>query len=89
MNLVPSPALITQSPAAGWRKLSRGESSVPNHYVLRRNGRDVGQIDRPPNSNTDRNAWRAYAGIGYAARFIGHAWSKAAAAAMVEREAGI
>lgn len=58
--------------------------SVPNLHVLECNGREVGMIEKPNDTPTDKNAWRAYAGIGARARFLGHCPTKRAAQALVE-----
>jgi hypothetical protein len=62
------------------------QTSIPNLHVLEVNGREVGMVDKPHDTATDKNAWRAYAGIGARARFLGHRWTQQSAQALVEME---
>lgn len=57
---------------------------ISNLHALSLNGREVGFIDKPIDTATDKNAWRCYLGIGKRARFLGHAWTKDDAQAKVE-----
>jgi hypothetical protein len=66
-----------------WRHVT--DTTMPNLWVASREGRDAGMVQRPPNSNGDRNYWRAYAGTGHTSRLIGHRSSREAAMLLVER----
>jgi hypothetical protein len=60
------------------------KDTIPNLHVLRDGPRELGMIERPHNTRTDQSAWRAFAGIGERARFLGHRWTKDGAKALVE-----
>jgi hypothetical protein len=66
----------------GWHRITG--QSIANLAVLYRGGRPLGMIDKPADTKTDKNAWRAYAGTGWNARFIGHRWTRKAAISLVE-----
>lgn len=57
---------------------------MPNLYVLVRDGVEIGFVQKPRDSKTDKNAWRAFFGIGDKASFLDHAWTLGAAKALVE-----
>ena len=48
--------------------------SLPNLYVGKKDGVEVGFIYKPTDSKSDRNAWRSYVGIGDKAQFLYHTW---------------
>ena len=48
--------------------------SLPNLYVGKKDGVEVGFIYKPTDSKSDRNAWRSYVGIGDNAEFLYHTW---------------
>ena len=66
-----------------WEKV---KSSIPNLCVCRRadNSEYVGMIDKPIDSKSEKNAWRAYCGVGESAKFLCHVWSKKKAVEVVE-----
>lgn len=50
------------------------QQSLPNLYVGKKDGVEVGFIYKPYDTNGDRNAWRSYVGIGDSAKFLYHTW---------------
>ncbi len=63
-----------------------GAQSIANlHICWRDAGEPVGFIEKPKDTKTDKNAWRAFANIGDRAEFLGHSWTKDGAKAMVEK----
>lgn len=46
-------------------------------------GQILGLISKPKDTRTDKNAWRAYRGIGHGQIFLGHSWTKAGAVGVV------
>ena len=50
------------------------QQSLPNLYVGKKDGVEVGFIYKPTDSKSDRNAWRSYVGIGDKAKFLYHTW---------------
>ena len=61
-------------------------TTMPNLFVLRRNGVELGFIQKPKDTKTDKNAWRLYKGIGPLNTFLGHEYNKKLAMSLVERE---
>lgn len=66
---------------AKWMRLN---SSLPNLNVLMMGDNEMGFVYKPADSKSDKNAWRVHLGIGDAARFIGHQWSKSDAQRFLE-----
>lgn len=58
--------------------------TLANLHVLSKDGMEIGFIQKPRDTQTDKNAWRAFNGIGERANFTGHAWSIERAKALVE-----
>lgn len=56
-----------------WKKYKA--LSTPNLHILCRGAEEIGFIYKPRDTKTDKNAWRCHAGIGHAARFLGHRWN--------------
>lgn len=50
------------------------QQSLPNLYVGKKDGVEVGFIYKPNDTKSDRNAWRSYVGIGDKAKFLYHTW---------------
>lgn len=50
------------------------QQSLPNLYVGKKDGVEVGFIYKPNDTKSDRNAWRSYVGIGDKAMFLYHTW---------------
>lgn len=73
-----------------WKKIAegRGGSSIPNLYVLVANGREVGMVDKPHDTDGCVNSWRCYLGIGENAAFLGHRESKYSAMQKVQERFG-
>ena len=46
-------------------------------------GKILGLICKPRDTRTDKNAWRAFRGIGHGQAFLGHSWTKNGAAGVV------
>ena len=59
---------------------------MPNLFVLERNGVEVGFIQKPNDTKTDKNAWRLYRGVGPTNVFLGHEWNKKLAMSQVEKD---
>lgn len=53
-------------------QLGRG----PLRVLVHEDGRELGSIQKPRDTRTDKNAWRCYKGIGGACQFLGHEWSE-------------
>lgn len=46
-------------------------------------GQILGLVSKPKDTRTDKNAWRAYRGIGHGQTFLGHSWTKGGAVGVV------
>jgi hypothetical protein len=69
------------------RKLVVVNGATPT-WVVERAGRPIGLLAKIPNGPHHRHPWRAWAGVGDAAAFLGAFWTgRAAALAAVERRA--
>ena len=51
--------------------------------VANSTGKILGLICKPKDTRTDKNAWRAFRGIGHGQTFLGHSWTKDGAAGVV------
>jgi hypothetical protein len=67
-----------------WEQVT--STTMPNLFVLKRNGVEVGFIQKPKDTKTDKNAWRLYKGIGPLNTFLVHEYNKKLAMSQVEKE---
>jgi hypothetical protein len=58
---------------------------LPNLRVLKHGVKEVGFIEKPRDTRTDKNSWRCWSGIGEQAKFVGHAETEEQAMANVQQ----
>lgn len=63
-------------------KINLGSYEI-GFMVANEAGQILGMISKPKDTRGDKNAWRAYRGIGPGQTFLGHSWSKTGAAGVV------
>jgi hypothetical protein len=73
---------IAETPEFTWKKVT--DTSLHNLWVCSRGNVEVGFIEKPLDTRTEKNAWRAYRGIGENNQFLGHRSSRGGAQLAVE-----
>ena len=57
-----------------WKRVK--STSLPNLWVLVIENTEVGFVQKPRDTKSDKNMWRIYRGIGENSNFLGHAGTK-------------
>ena len=67
-------------------QVKKASSGSPAMFVVKLDGAEIGLLEKYRDTRTDKHPWKAFAGIGHAARFLG-AWYEGAAGRIRARNA--